>query len=322
MLSGFARGWEKAAVVLLGCVALGTSGCNRLINGPASAHDVVQRPTEIMNFEVLYNQNCSACHGANGMNGPAVGFNNPIYMAVASNQVMANYTANGGPGELMPAFARSAGGLLTDDQINAIVGGMRQRWAKPAMLTGVSLPPYAASHPGDAAAGGQVYAQACARCHGQAGAAGTQGSPGESGAITNPVYLSLISDQGLRTIVIAGRPELKMPDFRNDIAGHPLSDAQITDVVAWLSSRRPALPVTHPGSNLQPDALMHQEPQGPAAESTPTGLGSPLTKRGVQAMPALHPRPHTPAQPAQQARPAGKPTGGAANEPQRRTEPS
>lgn len=293
MPSGFASYWRQAAVTSLALLALGATGCSRLLNGPASAHNVAIRPTEVMNFDQLYKSNCSACHGENGKNGPSIALNNPVYLAVASDETMRNDTINGGPGELMPAFGRSAGGLLTADQVNAIVQGIRQRWAKPAMLAGVTLPPYAASHPGDAAAGAQVYAQACARCHGAAGAQGATTKPGSAGAITNPVYLSLISDQGLRSQVIAGRPDLKMPDFRNDIPGHPLTDAQITDVVAWLSSQRPPTPETHPGSDQQPAALGNTEPN--AGNKANPGVPQ---QPGVQAMPARHPRPNTPAKPA------------------------
>ena len=55
----------------------------------------------------------------------------------------------------------------------------------------------------------------------------------------NRAYLSLISDQGLRTIVITGRPDFNAPDWRNNVPGHPMTDQEITDVVAWLASQRP-----------------------------------------------------------------------------------
>jgi cytochrome c oxidase cbb3-type subunit 3 len=48
----------------------------------------------------------------------------------------------------------------------------------------------------------------------------------------------LVSDQGLRTIVIAGRRELGAPDWRGNMPGKPMSDREVTDVVAWLASRR------------------------------------------------------------------------------------
>jgi cytochrome c oxidase cbb3-type subunit 3/ubiquinol-cytochrome c reductase cytochrome c subunit len=52
----------------------------------------------------------------------------------------------------------------------------------------------------------------------------------------------LISDQALRTVVIAGRPDIGQPDWRNAMPGHPMSDQQVTDVVGWLSSQRPSAP--------------------------------------------------------------------------------
>ncbi len=233
------RSWKmNAAAAALAVLSLFTAGCSRFFNGPPDAHEIAPRPDQVLDFSTLYGQNCTACHGIQGKNSPAFGFNNPIYFGIASDAIIRKWTTNGGPGGLMPAFGTSAGGLLTDDQINVIVTGMRKRWAKPAMLIGMNLPPYAATHPGDVAHGAQVYAQACASCHGAAGANGLVLHPGKSGSITDPTYLSLISDQGLRTITIAGRPDLGQPDYRNDIPGHPLSDNDITDVVAWLSAHR------------------------------------------------------------------------------------
>jgi hypothetical protein len=62
-------------------------------------------------------------------------------------------------------------------------------------------------------------------------------------------YLTLVSDQYLRTIVIAGRPELGAPDWRGNVPGRPMSDQEVTDVVAWLASQRIASPgQPYPGS--------------------------------------------------------------------------
>jgi hypothetical protein len=55
-------------------------------------------------------------------------------------------------------------------------------------------------------------------------------------------YLALASDQGLRTTVIAGRPELGAPDWRGNVPGRPMTPQDIADVVAWLSAQRLAFP--------------------------------------------------------------------------------
>jgi len=138
----------------------------------------------------------------------------------------------------MPAFAESAGGMLADKQIDVIVSGVRSRWSKPGVLDGANAPSYTAKSVGRAQPGEVAYGKYCASCHGASGEGAAKGS-----AITNDSFLALISDQGLRTIVIAGRPELGAPDWRGNVPGKPMSEQEITDVVAWLASRR----VQNPG---------------------------------------------------------------------------
>ena len=64
-----------------------------------------------------------------------------------------------------------------------------------------------------------------------------------------PAFLALISDQNLRSITIAGRPDQGMPDWRS-AGAQPMTDQQVTDIVAWLASKRVATPgqpyPTHP----------------------------------------------------------------------------
>ena len=140
------------------------------------------------------------------------------------------------PGTSQPARGLSAGGTRTDAQIEAIVRGLVDKWGRPDAVKDVALPAYdARSERGDAERGKAVYATACASCHGPDGRGGQKGGP-----VADPSYLSLVSDQYLRTTVIAGRPDLGMPDWRGGSAGPVLSSAQVSDVVAWLASRRPA----------------------------------------------------------------------------------
>jgi mono/diheme cytochrome c family protein len=131
----------------------------------------------------------------------------------------------------MPGFARDAGGPLTPAQIGALVAGMRSRWARPQDGS-APLPPHAAP-PGDAVAGARAYSTYCAACHGDGGRGDARG-----GSVVDAAYLALVSDQALRTAVIAGRPRLGMPDWRGYVPGRPMSDADIADVVAWLAAQR------------------------------------------------------------------------------------
>ena len=61
-------------------------------------------------------------------------------------------------------------------------------------------------------------------------------------SIVDGSYLALVSDQNLRTTVIAGRPELGAPDWRGDVPGKPMSPEDVSDVVAWLAAQRTQFP--------------------------------------------------------------------------------
>ena len=226
-------------------------GCSSAPGRPQKGSEIVA-PSEILDFGILYAQNCAACHGAEGRGGAAIALADPVYLAIADDASIRKVTANGVKGTSMPAFAQSAGGMLTNSQIDLITKEMRSRWSRPGILDGINPPAYAAKSAGNARQGEVVYGTYCASCHGTQG----QGSP-KGSAITNDSFLALVSDQGLRTIVIMGRPELGAPDWRGNVPGKPMADQEITDVVAWMVSHR----VETPGQPyLASNHAQHQEP--------------------------------------------------------------
>ena len=210
------------------------TGCT--LRGKPAPGPEVPRPDSVLDPVVLYRENCAGCHGAEGRNGAAMALSDPVYLAIVSDDTLRDTISKGRTGTAMSAFAQKEGGMLTDQQIDAIIHGIRERWGRPNVLNGVTAPPYAAKAPGNAQAGQAVYGTFCASCHGS----DNKGGP-KAGSVTNGAYLSLISDQGLRTIVIAGRPDFNAPDWRSNVAGHPMSDQEISDVVAWLVAQRPQL---------------------------------------------------------------------------------
>src|ERR1700730_6177738 len=219
-----------------GLSALGLVGCADAPGRPVPG-DMPIVPDRISDFNVLYGQHCAGGHGPAGRGGAAIALGDPVYLAIADDAVLRRAAANGIPGTSMPAFAQSAGGMLTAKQIDVIVGGIRERWSKPDVLRGADPPPYSSSEPGDAARGSEVYATYCSSCHGPEGRGGQKAS-----SIVDGSFLALLSDQELRTIVIVGRPELGAPDWRNNVPGKPMSAQDVTDVVAWLASQRPKFP--------------------------------------------------------------------------------
>lgn len=201
--------------------------------GKPTEADTELKPEEVRDFAVLYKQNCAGCHGLDGKGNTALGLANPVYLAIAGDETIRRATAVGIRGSLMPAFAKKAGGTLTDEQIEVLVREMRTRWAKPNDLLGTSPPPYAAEEVGNAQRGAGVYATFCAACHGPEGRGTPKGS-----SIVDDSFLALVSDQNLRTTIIAGRPDLNHPDWRHSAPGRVMTSQEVTDVVAWLVAQR------------------------------------------------------------------------------------
>jgi cytochrome c oxidase cbb3-type subunit 3/ubiquinol-cytochrome c reductase cytochrome c subunit len=216
--------------LLVVAALVGAVGCGRLPGKPAPGPEV-PRPDSILDPVALYSANCSGCHGADGTHGPAMALADPLYLSIADDSVLLTTITNGRSHTPMSAFAQKEGGTLTDEQVNSIVRGIRARWGSAGRLAGVSAPPYGASVPGNAQQGQTVFATFCASCH---------GNGGRAGSVTDPAYLSLISDQGLRTVVITGRPDFGAPDWRGNVPGRPMTDQEISDVVVWLASQRPS----------------------------------------------------------------------------------
>lgn len=233
------------------------TGCD--LPGRPQPGPEVPRPESVTSFDTLYGENCAGCHGKSGDNGSATNLANPLYQALIDDASLRNVIANGEKGVLMPAFSVKSGGPLTEAQIDAIVQGIRARWKKENAAGSDVLPPYKAAHPGDVAKGQAVYAAACARCHGE-----TAQHPGAAGSILDGSFLALINEQTVRTTIIAGRPDIGEPDWRNHIPGRAMTDDEITDVSAWLIAQRPATP-GQPYPNTKP---LSQIPREASSQAT------------------------------------------------------
>jgi cytochrome c oxidase cbb3-type subunit 3/ubiquinol-cytochrome c reductase cytochrome c subunit len=238
------KGRGYCVAVLVGLAAFGlVIGCDRIPGKPTEA----QRPhisTEVSTFDALYGRSCAGCHGGDGQLGAARPLRDPLYLALIHRDTLQQIIAQGVPGTTMPAFSERFGGGLTDKQINILIDGIQNTWGRPQAFTSLTLPPYslkdamaAGAEPGDPERGKTAYTTYCAHCHGPDGRGGQKG-----GAVVEGAYLALVSDQALRTAVIAGRLDLGMPDWREAVAGQPMTPQELADVVAWLASHRQRLP--------------------------------------------------------------------------------
>jgi len=245
-----------ACVAVLVVLSLASS-CGR----PKGA---AEAPERVMNFDQLFSEHCSGCHGVSGMQGPGPRLHDPLYLAIVSKEDLRDVITHGRPGTAMPAFGGGTASELTDKQIDVLVDGMKQRWARPLHLQGVALPTYsvAKAPPGDPKRGQMAYMRNCMMCH------GFGKFKGAAGSIIDPHYLALASDQMLRTTVIVGRTDWGMPDWRHRIPGHVMSDQDISDVVAWLSAQRPKGLMTY-GQTGGGDTAQAGSRQGSAEERRP-----------------------------------------------------
>ncbi len=235
---------KRGSYVVAVCAALWLSASCEPPGKPGANNAEAENREKIMDFPTLFSSNCAGCHGENGKNGPARILNDALYLSVIPKETLRDIVVNGRPANGMPAWARSKGGPLTDKQIGALADGIYSNWGKRQALNGA--PAYAASASGDAAHGKQLFGRNCFACHAQGGLVGP---------VTDPSYLQLVSDQMLRTSVIVGRPDLGMPDYRMLNSGHALADQDVTDLVAYLVSKRP-------GGDASNGNAQHQDENG------------------------------------------------------------
>jgi mono/diheme cytochrome c family protein len=232
--------------------------------------DPAARPVpedRVESFEVLFGQNCAGCHGAEGKLGPAPPLNDSLFRAIISEKDLEQVITSGRPGTPMAAFARERAGTLTAAQIRVLIyeikgirykvvsfpggssptvevardpQGVMPKWGMPTPRP-EDVPRYALEPGGDAKRGMQVFARACARCHGDHGQGEKTGGRWVR-TIHDPVFLSLISDQALRRYAITGRPDLGMPDYAGKTGRtpdfKPLTPAELNDLVALLAAWR------------------------------------------------------------------------------------
>jgi cytochrome c oxidase cbb3-type subunit III len=227
---------------------------------------------KVLAFDALYSRNCAGCHGKDGTTGPAPPLNDPLFRAVVPKEVLEAVLSNGRKqGQTLTAmapFAHDNGGPLSAAQVQVLVHeikgvkyriveslvngkmqvnveadeqGIVPQWGMvapaPASTPSYALPKTA----GDAKMGGQVFVRACAGCHGANGE-GIVRDGKLCNKINDPTFLSLISNQQIRRIIITGRSDLKMPDYSQktgrEESFQPLTSAQIADLGALLGEWR------------------------------------------------------------------------------------
>jgi len=216
------------------------SGCSRIPGKPSEADKWIA-PSEVLNFDQLYGQNCAGCHGAGGRFGAARALNDPLFLNLIDRDNLRQVIREGVRSTSMPAFGQKFGGQLTDAQIDLLAEQIKSQWGNPEGFIAVSLPAYRqqdnianGTGSGDPQRGAVVYNRYCSECHGSDGRGGKT-----AGSIVDPDFLKLVSYQSLRTTVIVGRRFISKVDCSATTTGQPMSSQEVSDLVAWLVSQRP-----------------------------------------------------------------------------------
>ncbi len=210
------------------CITFGTLLCAVLIYISADpvalfakqAAVETQRQELAENGSALYEKYCSMCHGPDG-NGyladEANALSNPDFLKSASDDYIIQGILRGRPGTPMSAWAKDKGGILTDEDAEAILAFIRT-WQTEASVELKSM-----TVEGDAENGAQVFERWCAACHGKSG------EGGKAVQLKNPVFLETASDAFIRYSIENGRRNTQMSAYKNI-----LSAGNIDDVISYL----------------------------------------------------------------------------------------
>jgi cbb3-type cytochrome c oxidase subunit III len=194
--------------------------------------DLLTQVTALSNGQVLadglilYAENCTACHNANGEGTTlAPALNTADLRAQRTDEEIRRTITQGVPGTLMAAWDRA----LTPKEIDSLVVFLREwdtlnqaRIALPVMAAQPETPP----SPEMIAGGQQLYSLLCKQCHGTSGQ-GTKLAP----ALNTQNFLNNMPDAAIRQIIAMGVDGTMMPAW-----GGRLTDTDIDAITAYLRS--------------------------------------------------------------------------------------
>jgi menaquinol-cytochrome c reductase cytochrome b/c subunit len=199
----------------------------------------------------LFAQNCSACHGQFGEGGPNPAHAGDIIPPISSAEFLKtrddttirNIISQGQPDIGMSPFGDANGGPLNDDQLDALVEYIRSWEANPPVQEPPQFPtpippptPEVTAptpEPIPSLTGGQLFAIACASCH------GAQGEGGVGPALNTQEFQAKYDDQALFDTISNGHTATPMVAW-----GDSLTDEQINLLVQYIRVLGGATPAT------------------------------------------------------------------------------
>lgn len=207
------------------------------------------------NGEKLYQRHCVVCHDEQGLGGIGL----PLTGSKAddfTDDYLFKTIRYGRPGRVMPAFD-----FLSDAQVDAIVSYVKSWRGKGGQILETSRP-----ITGNADTGADVFARACASCHGSDGRSEGVGTGVTLSrqrqfevvppALNNSGFLASASDAWIRRTIEHGRVGTVMPSKQ----ALGLSDQDVNDVIAYLRSLQQQVKEQQELSDNEPPTLVFASP--------------------------------------------------------------
>lgn len=185
-------------------------------------------PGKAKHGQVLFEENCVACHQEGGVGQPGVApsLTSKEFLSAASDRFIRETVRDGRADTNMAAF----GEYLKMEDIDSIVAYLRSNQQTPARGEMLDAEGQAM---GDPRLGKRWFEQVCAGCHGARGE-GYAGMGSSGTAIGKPGFLSKASDGYIRAIVKNGRSNTPMRPFQGPWGLANLSNQEIDDIIAYL----------------------------------------------------------------------------------------
>ncbi|MHC4797152.1 MAG: c-type cytochrome, partial [Planctomycetota bacterium] len=171
---------------------------------------------------LIYNLNCSSCHGQNGEGGIGVRLNSPSVLGIASDQFLAKTIIEGRPNTAMPKWRQ-----LDSQQISDLIAFLRS-WHPIHNNRDTVLQLTQKIRSGESVSGvsskiGQtLYKANCLMCHGPSG----KGDLGPS--LATQEFLTVVGNDYLYETLGKGRPGTGMP------AWHHLSNQDVASLIVFM----------------------------------------------------------------------------------------
>lgn len=222
---------------------------------PKGADDPKPLSGSVDEGRALYDKYCKLCHAEEGAGYAADNANalaNQDFLSTATDAFLFTAIEQGRPGTAMAAYGEDLGGPLTSADIRLIMTYLRSFQTEKDQAVHKTVVE------GDPKAAEPVYAEHCARCHGDRG----QGNDAMS--LNNPMFLASASDGFIRHAIENGRRDTPMPAFGDQLSASDIDN--LTRLIRSWARNVDSTPVT--GEIPPAFEQVVVNPQGPNPDFT------------------------------------------------------